>query len=273
MGGKKGKKVKSTHSKKGKTQESKNSTKPLLQEEDKGDEQNVSPPEDLPVVEAATAALDLDEETETKTGSPLARPIPRSAVADNGIRMNQESYEIGLSIGNQIRANLFNDSPNHGWMFAPTWAEAGMAKPTPYHPPPHLLPGAPSIKRPILSPRRKLKKEIVDVKNNNATPHVKSKSEDPAESGDTSKPEDAAKIFSSPGLDRRKSLSNLEIHSPPPPSEKKDPTVVQDQDSVNYNNNIAQKMSQGQDQKEEGLGAAKKLVPTKHPLEHSWTLW
>ena len=118
----------------------------------------------------------------------------------------------------------------------------------------------------------------VDGKNNNATPPIKS--EDPTESGsgsgsgDTAKTEAAPKISSSPGLDRRKSLSNLEIHSPP--SEQKDPTVVQDQDSVNYNNNIAEKMSQDQkeeEEEEEGPGTPKKLVPMKHPLEHCWTLW
>ena len=122
----------------------------------------------------------------------------------------------------------------------------------------------------------KTETKIVDVKNNNATPPIKS--EDPTESvsrpGDTAiaNTEAAPKMFSSPGLDRRKSLSNLEIHSPPSEaSEKKEPPVAQEEDSVNYNNNIAEKKSQ--DQKEEGLGTAKKLVPMKHPLEHSWTLW
>ena len=107
--------------------------------------------------------------------------------------------------------------------------------------------------------------KIVDVKNNNATPI---KCEDPTESGDTVKTIDVPKIFSSPGLDRRKSFSNQEIHSPP--TEKSKPTEVRERDSLNYNNNLAQKISKDQ---KDGVGTPKKVVPMKHPLEHSWTLW
>ena len=179
MGGKKGKKVKSTQSKKGKTAEGKDGTiKPPspLQEEEKGDQENISSQGDLPVVETTTTDLHLDEQTETK---------------------------------------------------------------------------------------------IVDIKNNNPTPPIKSQSEkaQPSDVEPTKTPE-APRIFSSPGLDRRKSRSNLEISSPP--SEKKDPTVVDYQDLVNYNNNFAQKM--GQDQEDEAR-TSKILVPVKHPLQRSWTLW
>ena len=171
MGGKKGKKVKSTQSKKGKTAEGKDDTiKPPspLQEEEKGDQENISSQGDLPVVETTTTDLHLDEQTETK---------------------------------------------------------------------------------------------IVDIKNNNPTPPIKVRSEE-AQCPDVepTKTPEAPRIFSSPGLDRRKSLSNLEISSPP--MDKKDPTTVaQDQLSVNYNNNIAQ------------AETPKSLVSMKHPLQHSWTLW
>jgi len=108
--------------------------------------------------------------------------------------------------------------------------------------------------------------QVADIKNNNQTPPTKSQPKE-AQSRDVEKTEtvEGRKISLSPGgLDRRKSLSNLEISSPP--SVKKDPTVVEDRDSsVNYNNNVAQK--------EDNVETPKKLVPMKHSLEHSWTLW
>lgn len=101
--------------------------------------------------------------------------------------------------------------------------------------------------------------QVADTKNNNKTPPIKSQPEE-AQSLDVEKTEtvEGRKISPSPGgLDRRKSLSNLEISSPR--VEKKDPSVVEDQNSsVNYNNNV---------------DTPEKLVPMKHSLQHSWTLW
>ena len=115
--------------------------------------------------------------------------------------------------------------------------------------------------------------KIDELKNNNATPPIKYQPQEAQESlaAETAKTSEAPKIFFSSGLDRKKSLSNLEISSPP--SEKKEPPVVQkEQDPVNYNNNIAQK-GPADDQQEEGIEKPKILAPMKHPLEHSWTLW
>ena len=114
--------------------------------------------------------------------------------------------------------------------------------------------------------------QIADIKNNNKTPPTKSQPEE-AQPLDVEKTKtvEGPKISSSLGLDRRKSLSNLEISSPR--SEKEDATVVEDQQvsSVNYNNNVAQKMTE--DQKEDSVETPRTLVPMKHSLEHSWTLW
>ena len=113
--------------------------------------------------------------------------------------------------------------------------------------------------------------KIDELKNNNVTPPIKYQTQEAQQSlaAETVKTSEVPKIFFSPGLDRKKSLSNQEISSPP--SEKKDSTVVQL--VPNYNNNLAQKMSPDLDLKEEGGNSPKTLEPMKHPLEHSWTLW
>ena len=108
--------------------------------------------------------------------------------------------------------------------------------------------------------------QVADIKNNNKNPPTKSQSEEaPSLNVEKAETVEGRKISPSPGrLDRRKSLSNLEISSPP--SKMKDPSVVKDQNSsVNYNNNV--------DQKEDNVEVPKKSVPMKHSLEHSWTLW